>query len=60
MLAKFITVTIAGAITAWAIRKIMGEVEAQRVRVKAARPQPGNEVRPLRQDPQTGVYYPAD
>jgi len=54
---KAITVAVAGVLTILAIRRVMNELEAAKVRVKAAADPRGRRVR-LRQDPRTGVYYP--
>lgn len=57
---KLITVALAGVVTAMLARKIMGDVEAAKVRVKAKRPDGNQPVHRLRQDPATGIYYPAE
>jgi hypothetical protein len=59
MFAKLATVALAGILTALAVRRVMGEVEAQRAKVRV-RPQEPARPKALRQDPATGVYYPAD
>jgi hypothetical protein len=60
LMLKLITVALAGIVTALMARKLMGELEAAKVRVQAKRPDPGQPVHRLRQDPNTGIYYPAE
>jgi type II secretory pathway pseudopilin PulG len=55
--AKVVTVIIAGVLTAITVRRLMSQVNAAKARVK---PRQDNTVTKLRQDPSTGVYYPAD
>lgn len=55
---KALTVIIAGVLSILAIRHLMRQAEAVKVRVKANRPRDPRAVTRLRQDPRTGVYYP--
>lgn len=57
LFAKVVTVLLASVLTVIAARRLMREVEAAKVRVKPRQP---NAVTKLRQDPSTGVYYPAE
>jgi uncharacterized protein (DUF3084 family) len=55
---KAVTILVAGLLTALAVTKVMGELQAAKAR---ARVRPSSTNRPavrLRQDPRTGVYYP--
>ena len=54
---KVVTVVIAGVLTVVTARRLMNEMNAARVRVKPRQP---TAVTKLRQDPATGVYYPAE
>jgi len=54
---KVITVVLAGVLTVLALRHVMRELDAAKVRVKARHQRPGSMTR-LRQDPRTGIYYP--
>jgi hypothetical protein len=54
---KVVTVVIAGVLTVMTARRLMNEMNAARVRVKPRQP---TAVTKLRQDPATGVYYPAE
>ncbi|MGE3830033.1 MAG: hypothetical protein AB7F76_03475 [Parvibaculaceae bacterium] len=57
---KFMTLAVAGIVTIAIIRKVMDVINASRAQVKV-RPQNENrEVRSLRQDPKTGIYFPED
>jgi hypothetical protein len=61
LMLKLVTVALAGIVTALLARKIMSDAEMMRARVKAKAPQPPQQpVARLRQDPNTGIYYPAD
>jgi hypothetical protein len=60
LMLKLLTVALAGVATTMFVRRIMGELESARIKVKASQPQSGQVIRPLRQDPRTGVYYPAE
>ena len=55
--AKVVTVIVAGVLTAITVRRLMNAMNAAKVRVK---PRQDNAVTKLRQDPATGIYYPAD
>lgn len=56
---KALTVLIAGILSILAVRHMMREVEAVKVRAEARRRPPGPPSRiRLRQDPRTGIYYP--
>lgn len=55
---KAIAVAVAGVLTILAVRRVMRELEAAKVRVKSAADPRGRRVTRLRQDPRTGVYYP--
>ena len=57
LFAKVVTVIIAGVLTVLTARRLMNEVNAARARVK---PRQNSVVTKLRQDPSTGIYYPAD
>ena len=57
VLLKLVTIIAAGVLSLLAMRHLMRSMEAQKVRVKAGRPQ-SRPVTRLRQDPRTGVYYP--
>ena len=54
---KVVTVVIAGVLTVMTARRLMNEMNAAKVRVKPRQP---TAVTKLRQDPATGVYYPAE
>ncbi len=55
--AKVATVIIAGVLTVLTARRLMDEVRAAKARVKPRQP---NTMTKLRQDPSTGIYYPAE
>ena len=55
---KVITVLIAGILSLLALRHMMRELEAAKVRVRASQPRQPRATTRLRQDPRTGVYYP--
>ena len=55
---KLLTMLVAGVLGLLAIRHMMRELDAAKVRVKADRPQQPRSPTRLRQDPRTGVYYP--
>lgn len=57
---KALTVIVAGVVSFLAIRHVMRQVDAAKVRVKTARPRDPRAMTRLRQDPRTGVYYPED
>ena len=55
---KALTITVAGILTAAAIKQIMDGLHAAKARVAAKRPADPRAVTRLRQDPKTGIYYP--
>ena len=56
---KLLSVVAAALLSFIAVHLMMRELEAKAVRVKAnARQQRQPQVRRLRQDPRTGIYYP--
>jgi hypothetical protein len=55
---KAITVAVAGVLTILAVRHVMNQVEAAKVRVRSKPNARQPHVTRLRQDPRTGVYYP--
>jgi hypothetical protein len=55
---KAITVAVAGVLSLLALRHVMKEFEAAKVRVRAKTDPRQTRVTRLRQDPHTGVYYP--
>jgi hypothetical protein len=57
---KAVTVIAAGFLTLLALRYVMRELEAAKVRVRTRQPQPPRSMTRLRQDPRTGIYYPED
>ena len=57
LFAKIVTVIIAGVLTVITARQLMSQLKAARARVK---PRQNSVVTKLRQDPSTGIYYPAD
>ena len=57
---KVLTVLVAGILSLLAIRRMMRELEAARVRVRAGQPPRPRSMTRLRQDPRTGVYYPEE
>ena len=54
LLLKAVTVIFAGVVTLFVLHRVMGRLQAEKVRAK---PEPRRAVR-LRQDPHTGIYYP--
>ena len=54
---KAITVLVVGLLSFLAIRQVMRQMQAVKVRATSYTPRPPNRVR-LRQDPRTGIYYP--
>ncbi len=56
---KTVSLLIAGLLSILAVRHVMREMEAVKVRSQRPRHQPGRRIR-LRQDPRTGVYYPEE
>jgi hypothetical protein len=55
---KLVTILVACVLTVLTVRKIMQQLSASTAKVKVARPNPQRTVTRLRQDPETGVYYP--
>ena len=54
---KLVVMLVAGLLSLLALRLVMREMQA--VKVKAdARPRRAQQMRRLRQDPRTGIYYP--
>jgi hypothetical protein len=54
---KLVTIVVACVLTVLTVRKIM-QLTASAAKVKVARPSQPRSVTRLRQDPETGVYYP--
>jgi hypothetical protein len=56
---KLLTVLVAGVLTVVTLKRLFELLQAQRaVRVTTRQANPPNTVTRLRQDPQSGVYYP--
>jgi hypothetical protein len=55
---KALTIAVAGILTAAAIRQVMDRLNAAKARVAVRRPVNPRAVTRLRQDPETGIYYP--
>ena len=56
---KLLTVLVAGVLTVVTLKRLFELLQAQRaVRVTTLQANPPNTVTRLRQDPQSGVYYP--
>jgi len=56
---KLLTVFVAGVLTVVTLKRLFELLQAQRaVRVTTRQANPPNTVTRLRQDPQSGVYYP--
>ena len=56
---KLLTVSVAGVLTVVTLKRLFELLQAQRaVRVTTRQANPPNTVTRLRQDPQSGVYYP--
>jgi len=56
---KLLTVFVAGVLTVVTLKRLFELLRAQRaVRVTTRKANPPHAVRRLRQDPQSGVYYP--
>jgi hypothetical protein len=55
---KALTVIVAGILTILALRHLMRQVEAAKVRVKVKAQNHRRTPTRLRQDPRTGIYYP--
>ena len=58
VLLKLVTVLVVGVLSLLALRHVMRQVDAAKVRVRASRPQQPRAMTRLRQDPRTGIYYP--
>jgi len=54
---KFLTIAVAGVLTAVTLKRVIEEWNKARIGVKAKEPEPRAVTR-LKQDPRTGVYYP--
>ena len=54
---KAITVLLAGLLSFLAIRQVMRQMQAVKVRAPSQTPRPRDRVK-LRQDARTGIYYP--
>jgi hypothetical protein len=57
LMLKLVTILVACVLTVLTLRKIM-QLTASAAKVRVARPTQPRAVRRLRQDPDTGVYYP--
>ena len=57
---KAVTIIIAGVLSVLAVRHLMQQAEAAKVRVRANHRTQSRSVTRLRQDPRTGVYYPEE
>lgn len=57
---KALTVIVFGVLSLLALRHVMRQVEAARVKVRASRSRDPRAMQRLRQDPRTGIYYPVD
>ena len=55
---RALTITVAGILTAAAIKQVMDGLNAAKARVVAKRRVNPRSVTRLRQDPKTGIYYP--
>jgi hypothetical protein len=55
---KALTITVAGILTAAAIKQVMDALNAAKVKVAVKRRVDPRAVTRLRQDPRTGIYYP--
>ncbi len=60
LLVKVVTVVIVGVLTALTARRLLSEMNAAKARVNAKAQRQPTSVTKLRQDPRTGVYYPAE
>lgn len=54
---KIVLMLVAGLLSLLALRLVMREKQAVKVRANV-RPQRAQQLRRLRQDPRTGIYYP--
>ena len=60
LVVRALTMLVAGALTIFALKRMMTSLDAAKVRVKPRQAnRPRNTTR-LRQDPRTGVYYPEE
>lgn len=57
---KVLSLIVAAVLSLMAFRLMMREMQAVKVKARARRPQDVRQLRRLRQDPRTGVYYPED
>ena len=57
---KVLFLVAAAVLSLMALRFMLRETEAVKVKASARRPQEARRLRRLRQDPRTGVYYPED
>lgn len=57
---KAFAMLIATLLTLLAAVFVMRQAQVAKVKVKSRDPRASHQVRRLRQDPRTGVYYPAD
>ena len=55
---KALTITVAGILTAAAIKQLMDGLNAAKAKVAVKRRVDPRAVTRLRQDPRTGIYYP--
>jgi hypothetical protein len=55
---KFVTIALAGVLTAVTVKRLFDQFQAQKARVKASAAPATPAVTKLRQDPRTGIYYP--
>jgi hypothetical protein len=55
---KLLTIVVAGVLTVVTLKRVFQELEARKARVMTRNPDPPRAVTRLRQDPDTGVYYP--
>ncbi len=56
---KIAIMVVAGLLSLLALRHVMREMQAVKVKAKM-QPQARQQMRRLRQDPRTGIYYPED
>lgn len=57
---KIVTVIVAGVLSLLALRRLMGERDAARARVRTKPAERPRNVTRLRQDPRSGIYYPEE
>jgi hypothetical protein len=55
---KLLTVFVAGVLTMVTLKRVFELLQAQKARVTTRQANPPRTVTRLRQDPQSGVYYP--